>query len=90
LVTANGLFNATVTGYSSSRQVFSQCYVGFGTGEIIPWTATDVQNWTSARITAQKMGADNSNLTLSIHGVTNSTVAPFGFVSISTVPITHP
>jgi hypothetical protein len=86
LVTANGLFNATLTGYSGSRQVFSQCYVGSGMSEIIPGTGTGVQNWTSARITAQKRGADNSNLTLIIHGVTNSTVAPFGFVSISTVP----
>jgi hypothetical protein len=87
LVTATGLFNATVTGYSGSSQVFSQCYVGFSTGEIIPWTATNPQNWTSVRITAQKMGADNSNLTLnSLGGATNRTIAPFGFVSISTVP----
>ncbi len=82
LVIATGQFNATVTGYSGSRQVFSQCYVGANTAEIIPWTALDMQNWTSVRITAQKMEANNSNLTLSMHGVINSTVAPFGFVSI--------
>jgi hypothetical protein len=83
------LFNATVTGYSGSKQVFSQCYVGANVAEVIPWNAPDIGNWTSVKITAQKMEANDYNLTLSSHGVVNSTVAPFGFVSISTVPY-HP
>lgn len=81
------LFNATVTGYSGSKQVFSQCCVGANVADVIPWNAPDIQQWTLVKITAQKMEADNYNLTLSSHGVINSTVAPFGFVSVSTVPI---
>jgi hypothetical protein len=83
---ASELFNATVTGYSGSKEVFSQCYVGVDFSDVIPWNAPNIQNWTSVKITAQKMQADNYNLTLSSHGVINSTIAPFGFVSVYTVP----
>lgn len=83
--TLNGLFNATLTGYSGSARVYSACFVGLNVGEIY-----FSPHWTSVTVTAQKMEANPFNLTIFGNGVANSTIAPYGSVSVSTVPAPLP
>jgi hypothetical protein len=76
------LWNATVTGYSGSAEVFSQCFMGINVGEM--YINNDPA--LTYKVTAQKMDAGHDNLTLRVDGLQKSTNAPFGFVSIFTSP----
>jgi hypothetical protein len=85
------LWNATITGYSGSTQVFSHCYWGINVSEIYDnGPGRGSPSLTLVKVTAQKMEADSDNLTLRVFfqpgGLQNSTDAPFGFVSISASP----
>jgi hypothetical protein len=80
------LWNATVTGYSGSTKVYSQCYLGINVGEMLMNGVVGGQRLTLVKVTAQKMDSNNDNLTLRVNGLQNSTDRPFGFVSITASP----
>jgi hypothetical protein len=80
------LWNATVTGYSGSTQVFSQCFMGVNIGEIYDFGVAGGPPLTLVKVTAQKMVGNHDNMTLNVHGLQNSTSLPYGLVSLSTNP----
>jgi hypothetical protein len=82
VVSYSGPWNATLTAYSGPGAVFSQCYVGSGTGFMIlnDWNP----NGTALlEVTAQKLDGSSGNLTVTVNAETNSTIAPYGSVSVS-------
>jgi hypothetical protein len=81
-VNYHGPWNATLNAYSGPALDFTQCYTGSGTGFV------HLNNWNPngsalLQVSAQKMDGSSGNLTLTVNGGTNSTVAPYGFVSVS-------
>lgn len=83
-VNYSGPWNATLTAYSGLGSVFTQCYVGNGTGSM--WLSDWNPNGSSSlEVKAQKMNSGSGNLTLWVESLTgvaeNSTVAAFGSAS---------
>ncbi len=80
----DGSWNATAIGYSNStaNRAVDRCYWGNGSGWIL------VDNWNPnggaiLDLTVQKMDASSGNLTVTENGHVESTVAPYGAVTIS-------
>jgi hypothetical protein len=88
LINDSSSWNATATGYSNStaNQVFSNCYMGTGTGWIL------IDNWNPnggsiLNVTVSKLVGDNGTLTVALGGETANTTAPFGTVKVSEVEV---
>lgn len=82
VVNYSGPWNATLTAYSGLGAVFTRCYVGSGAGYMVlnDWNPNGTA---MLDVNAQKMDGSSGNLTLTVNGETNSTVAPHGSVSVS-------
>ncbi len=77
----NELWNASITGYSGSTQVFHECAIGFGNGYMV------FPDWNSSGqarlvITAREWVPSNNALFLAVNGNFTSVVMPYGSVTI--------
>ena len=81
-VNHSGPWNATLTAYSGPGTVFTQCYTGDGMGfiELNDWNPNGTA---SLEVLAQKADVGSGNLSLTVNAETNSTIAPYGSVSVS-------
>jgi hypothetical protein len=86
-VSYSGTWNVTLTAFSGPGAVFTQCYIGSGT-DFISLNDWNPNGTALLQVSAQKMDGSSGNMTLTVNSESNSTIAPYGSVSVSAGPQT--